>query len=145
MINVNLQHQIICMGIHTSQIVWLNSNFLILYHLWGIHNIFIFHNLSIGKLINNIRNSWFSCGFWWSFRIKPVSCEFCLRFRFPCNTFVDNCFLKILASTEKLYLQEIFDQCLRDFPDRRHVSCIKSEGKEFIYLKKNALQCIPKW
>jgi len=53
--------------------------------------------------------SHFSCGFWCKFRRKHVSCEFCQGFRFPdkCNTFMGNCFLRILGSAGKVYSQEM--------------------------------------
>jgi len=52
------------------------------------------------------RTSRFSCGIWYKFRRKHVSCGFCQGFSFSgkCNTFVGNCFLRILGSAGNVQL-----------------------------------------
>ena len=48
----------------------------------------------------------FTCGYWCKFRRKHIFYGFCQRFRFPgkCNTFVGNCFLRILGSAGNVQL-----------------------------------------
>lgn len=79
------------------------------------------------KQMQTTRNTRFfcgtTCGFMWIFRRKRFSYGFCQEFSFPCNSFVGNCFLRILGSAgnsspqeEWKNPQETLCQWLGNFP-----------------------------